>query len=69
VQNGVKSNRYGDPPLGMLIFDADGHHGLVLSRSDEPKFTSNSRTNGAADENKAAVQGAISHFGQYTVSE
>ena len=41
-QNGVKSNPYGDPPLGMLIFDADGHYGLLLSRKDIPKFASNS---------------------------
>jgi hypothetical protein len=67
-QNGVKSNPYGDPPSGMLIFDADGHYGLALSRKDLPKFASNSRTNGTADENKAAVQGTIAHFGQYVVS-
>ena len=30
---------------------------------DLPKFASNSRTNGTADENKAVVQGSISHFG------
>src|ERR1700739_3877409 len=62
-QNGVKFNPYGDPPLGTLIFDADGHYGLVLSRSDVPKFASNNRTNGTADENKAAVQGTVAHFG------
>lgn len=67
-QSGVKSNPYGDPPAGMLIFDADGHYGLVLSRKDLPKFASNSRTNGTTDENKAAVQGTIAHFGQYAVS-
>jgi hypothetical protein len=68
-QNGVKSNPYGSPPLGMLIFDADGHYGLILSRPDIPKFASNNRTSGTTDENKAAVQGTISHFGRYTVSE
>jgi hypothetical protein len=62
-QNGVKSEPYGSPPLGMLIFDADGHYGLVLSRSDIPKFAS-TRTNGTAEENKAVVQGTISHFGR-----
>ena len=51
------------------MLDADGHYGLVLSRSDIPKFASNSRTNGTADENKAAVQGTIAHFGRYTVNE
>ena len=68
-QGGVKSEPYGSPPQGMLIFDANGRYGLVLSRSDVPKFASNSRTNGTAEENKAAVQGTISHFGRYTVDE
>jgi hypothetical protein len=53
---------------GCLIFEADGRYGLILSRKDVPKFASNSRTNGTADENKAVVQGTISHFGRYTVS-
>jgi len=67
-QSGVKSEPYGANPQGMLIFEADGRYGLILSRKDVPKFASNSRTNGTADENKAVVQGTISHFGRYTVS-
>jgi hypothetical protein len=67
-QGGVKSEPYGPTPQGMLIFDADGRYGLILSRKDVPKFASNSRTNGTSDENKAVVQGSISHFGRYTVS-
>jgi hypothetical protein len=67
-QNGIKSDPYGSPPLGMLIFDADGHYGLVLSRSDIPKFAS-TRTNGTDEENKAVVHGTISHFGRYAVGE
>jgi hypothetical protein len=67
-QGGVKSEPYGASPQGVLIFEADGRYGLILSRKDLPKFISNSRTNGTADENKAVVQGTISHFGRYTVS-
>jgi hypothetical protein len=67
-QGGVTSEPYGATPQGVLIFEADGRYGLILSRKDVPKFTSNSRTNGTADENKAVVQGTISHFGRYTVS-
>ena len=68
-QGGAKSEPYGPSPQGMLIFEANGHYGLVLSRKDVPKFASNNRTNGTPDENKAAVQGTISHFGRYVVSE
>src|SRR5215813_6942945 len=67
-QGGIKSEPYGANPQGMLIFEADGRYGLILSRKDVPKFASNNRTNGTADENKAVVQGTISHFGRYTVS-
>jgi hypothetical protein len=67
-QGGVKSEPYGANPQGMLIFEAGGRYGLILSHKDVPKFASNSRTNGTADENKAVVQGTISHFGRYTVS-
>jgi lipocalin-like protein len=67
-QGGVKSEPYGATPQGMLIFESDGRYGLILSRKDVPKFASNSRTNGTADENKAVVQGTISHFGRYSVN-
>jgi hypothetical protein len=45
----------------MLIFEADGRYGLILSRRCA-KVRPTSRTNGTADENKAVVQGTISHF-------
>jgi hypothetical protein len=51
-QGGVKSEPYGASPLGMLIFEADGRYGLILSRKDVPKFASNTRTNGTVDENR-----------------
>src|SRR5690349_16969392 len=44
-QGGVKSEPYGPSPQGMLIFEANGRYGLVLSRKDVPKFSSNSRMN------------------------
>ena len=53
-QGGVKSEPYGATPQGILIFESDGRYGLILSRNNVPKFASNSRTNGTADENKAA---------------
>ena len=29
-QSGVRSEPYGSPPQGTLIFDANGHYGLIL---------------------------------------
>jgi hypothetical protein len=60
---------YGPNPDGSLIFTADGHYSLQIIRYGRPAFASKNRLAGTADENKAAVQGMISHFGTYTVDE
>ena len=58
---------YGKNPTGMLIFDGNGNYSLTITRSDLPKFASNSRVKGSADENKAVVHGSITHYGRYEV--
>jgi len=60
---------YGPNPEGSLIFTADGRYSLQIIRHGRPAFVSKNRMAGTADENKAAVQGMISHFGTYTVDE
>ncbi len=60
---------YGPNPVGSLIFTADGHYSLQIIRYGRPAFAAKNRMAGTADENKAAVQGMISHFGTYTVDE
>jgi hypothetical protein len=34
-----------------------------------PNFASGNRSSGTADENKAAVEGTLAHFGTYVVDE
>ncbi|HEX9573068.1 MAG TPA: lipocalin-like domain-containing protein [Myxococcales bacterium] len=68
-QGGAKVEPFGPSPKGNMILTSDGHFSIVLTRPDVPKFASNSRTNGTADENKAAMQGGIGYFGTYTVSD
>jgi Lipocalin-like domain len=41
----------------------------IITGSNLPKFSSNDRTTGTADENKAVVQGSIAYFGTYMVDE
>jgi hypothetical protein len=60
---------FGPNPDGSLIFTADGHYSLQITRYGRPAFASKDRLKGTADENKAAVQGMVSHFGTYTVDE
>ena len=60
---------YGPNPEGILMFAPDGHYSLQIMRYGRPAFASKNPLTGTADENKAAVQGTIAHFGRYTVDE
>ena len=67
--NGTKTELFGPNPKGLLIFESNGRFSLVNMRSDLPKFGTNNRATGTADENKAVVQGSIAYFGTYSVNE
>src|SRR3954451_20452233 len=57
------------PNDGVAIFEANGRFSIQLVRADLPKFASNNRDIGTAEENKAIVQGSITYFGTYSVNE
>ena len=67
--DGKKVLPFGPNPKGILIFTADGHFAHLQVADDIPKFASNSRVTGTAEENKAVVQGSIALSGTYTVDE
>src|SRR5215475_14905875 len=48
---------WGSNPKGLTIFTENGQFVDVIARSDRAKFTSNNRTQGTPEENKATVQG------------
>src|ERR1700719_3405157 len=68
-EDGTHVPVYGPNPEGTVIFTADGHYSLQILRHGRPAFASKDRLKGTADENKAAVQGMISHFGTYAIDE
>jgi hypothetical protein len=68
AKDGAKSDVFGPDPKGMLMFGPDGRFVQVLTRPGLPKFASENRLQGTADENKAIVQGSIAIFGTYTIS-
>ena len=68
-QDGKKTDFYGPHPQGQIMYDANGHISVIITRSDLPKFAANSREAGSPEENKAIVQGSIAYFGTYSVSE
>jgi Lipocalin-like domain len=53
----------------MYIFEPNGYYVVVLTRPDVPKYASNDRLMGTAEENAAAAQGVLAFFGTYTVNE
>jgi hypothetical protein len=65
--DGRKTEPFGPNPNSILTFDANGRFVLVNTRPDLPKFASNNRMQGTAEENKAIVQGSIAYFGTYSV--
>jgi hypothetical protein len=68
-QDGSKILPFGQNPKGVNIFTEDGHFAQIQIADGIPKFASNSRVTGTAEENKAVVVGSISLFGTYTVDE
>jgi hypothetical protein len=67
--DGSTTNRWGSNPKGILVFDSNGHYSLTIMRSDLPKFVAKTADQGTADENKAVLQGMITHFGTYSLNE
>ena len=59
---------FGARPNGIAIFDSAGHFAIINSRPDLPKFTSNNRMHGTAEENEAIVHGSFAFFGTYAVA-
>ena len=67
--SGKKTPIFGPDLRGSLIFTANGRYSLTLARTTLPKFALNNRLKGTAEENKAVVDGSLSHFGRYTVDD
>jgi hypothetical protein len=67
--DGKKMDFFGANPRGQATFNPNGRFSVIITRSDVPKFATNSRDAGTSEENKAVVQGSIAYFGTYSVSE
>jgi Lipocalin-like domain len=67
--DGTKFQPFGPNPKGILVLDGNGRTSFILVSSDRPKFASNNRNTGTADENKAAMKGGLAFFGTWSVDE
>jgi hypothetical protein len=67
--DGSRFGAFGANPTGRYMLDTDGRFSYMIYGSGRPKFASNNRLEGTADEYKAAVQQTIAFYGTYTVDE
>ena len=67
-QDGKRIEPFGDKPRGSLILTPDGRFSIILMRASLPKFASNNRMTGTAEENQAVVQGSFAYYGTYAVA-
>ena len=67
-QGGNKTDTYGPNPKSILTVDANGRYVLAIVRAGLPKVASNNRTTATPEENKAIVQGSLTHFGTLSVN-
>jgi len=67
--SGKKTPSFGPNARGSLIFSSNGRYSIHFASASLPKFASNNRTKGTAEENQAIVAGSLGHFGKYTVDE
>ena len=66
-KDGARTEQFGSGAKGMLIFDASGRFMLTIIGPNLPKFASNNRASGTADENKAVISASIAVLGTYKV--
>jgi len=64
-KDGVKKEQFGAGAQGMMILDPRGRFMLTIIGAGLPKFASNNRAAGTAEENKAVVSKSIALFGRY----
>jgi Lipocalin-like domain len=69
LPDGTKRQLFGANPKGLIIFDANGRYAFVQLDPDRPKFKVNNRLQGTPEEVKAAWDGAVAHFGTWSVTE
>ena len=67
--DGTKRQIFGANPKGILMFESNGRYAQIFVRPDRPKFKANNRLQGTPEEIRAAYEGALVHFGTWSVTE
>jgi hypothetical protein len=67
-QDGKKIEPFDSKPRGSMILTPDSRFSIIFMKESLPKFTSNSRVKGTAEENQAVVHGSLAYYGSYAVA-
>jgi hypothetical protein len=67
LADGARTTNYGEHPQGLLMIDSAGRYSLQIFRPDRPKFASNVKANGTADEYRQAALGSSTHTGHISI--
>jgi hypothetical protein len=67
LADGRRIQPYGAHPVGRLTLDDGGRYSVLIFRPGRPRFASNDKSRGTAEENQALVTGTNSHFGRYAL--
>ena len=62
---GDVSRPYGDGPVGLLLYGADGYMSATLMRPDRPPFASGDRLRGTPEVVRLASVGFLAYCGTY----
>ncbi len=66
--DGKRIEPFGPNPRGSMLLTPDGRFSMILMRTILPKFASNVRTKGTAEEYQSVVEGSVAAFGTYKVT-
>lgn len=69
LPDGKTTRDYGERPKGRLVVDAKGRYSLQIFKSERPRFASDSKADGGADEFRSAVMGSSTHYGTMAIDE
>lgn len=67
-KDGVTTDQFGAGARGSLVLDAGGRFMLTIIGPGLPRFASNNRADGTAEENKAVMSRSIAMIGTYVVN-
>ena len=66
-RDGAKIDQFGSGARGMMTLAPDGQFMLTIIGPDLPRFSSNNRASGTAEENKAVISKSIAMIGVYSL--